>query len=211
MWLATLVVLATLVALAAACPPDPLPSALASRPVDIAQLVRASYALCITSPQCTRRFHITEAPSDEPDWPLFAHLVDRLVVEMQVDVGRAAPIACGDAGAEALYAWRLVLDNYAFCTENELPDERGGCVCRRDKTCHEMAGDEFAFGRATYTLVIVVFIAAVFYYGVRATHELAALRARAPALQPSQVAACAPSSERGVGLRHGAVPVSWRV
>ena len=223
-WLAALV-LALALALVSACPPD-VPPELAARSPESAQLVSASYALCAVSPQCVRRFHLAEVAAGagagagagaDPDWPLFAHLVDRLAVEMRLDVARTAAIACGDAGPEALYAWRLVLDNYAFCTENELPDERGGCVCRRDKTCHELPGEEFAFGRATYTLVVLVFVAAVLYYGVRTTRELAELRARQGGAPEAEAgAAITPtlvqdSEHDGAVLRHGAVPAAWRL
>lgn len=208
-------------------------------------LVYVSHEMCIASQQCRRRFHLyapptpTPAPvsNSGPDWHLFAHLLDRLVDEMHVNATSVAGALCGTlhatndsdavqwpavapgASVEARGLWQLVLDNYSFCTENEVPDATAGCVCRRDKVCHETPGEEFAYSRGTFALIVCAFIGLLLYYGPRAAVEIAELRAaldeaeyrRHVGLQQSQSTGRGTpggdvGDQRGVGASAPAVP-----
>ena len=160
-----------------------VPAALApTRAPEWRRAAVASYALCAASPQCARRFHLVGGSADA-DWPAFAFLFDALLGDMRINVTRIDALLCGADGAGDAYAWQLVLENFYFCTDNEVPDASApsGCVCRRDKVCHETPGDEYAFSRGSYTLVTLAFLFAVVYYGAKNSHDIALLARSAPA------------------------------
>ena len=170
------------------CSAQSVPRVFAGGPDSASNLLTSiSHDLCVVSAQCSRRFFVRPPPAR--DDALFAFLVGRMFDEIRVNASLVLAALCGDAntttGAPSTRGvsieaplWMLLLDNYNFCTDNEIPDETAGCVCRPDKVCHETPGDDFEFSRGTFRLLITAFIGLVCYFSFKNSQEIAALDAR---------------------------------
>lgn len=130
----------------------------------LSALTAHSRSLCETSERCRRRFYMREQ-----DPLLFSYLVEQMLSERALNVSVVHALTCDGTHDDM---WLLYLESMHFCTENELPDVAGGCVCRRNKVCHETPSDKYVINSATYIVLLLALIVVVFYYGITLTRAI---------------------------------------
>lgn len=128
-----------------------------TRPVEYAEVRTISFYLCRSDAECARRFFIDHRALD---YSRYMYLFDRFVAETE---SRQFLIAHFSVDA-VKQGWLYTMRRANFCTENEVLDSEGYCVCRNGKVCHETSGDVFSFDILSLDFLCIVVIVGVFYY-----------------------------------------------
>lgn len=125
--------------------------------MDFRNIRLISFTICRSDPECARRFFID---GQAFDINLFRYFFDRFVVETDSREYLENTFASDLVKQSWLYTMRQA----SFCTDNEVADSDGYCVCKNGKVCHEESSSVFNIDVASFNFVFVVLLIATIYY-----------------------------------------------
>ena len=125
--------------------------------MDFKNIRLISFVICRTDPQCARRFFIDKKTFD---FNQFRYLFERFADEIET----REYLQNNFAKDIVKKAWLQTMRLASFCTENEIPDSHGNCVCKNGKICHEQPANAYSGDGLSFTVVFIVLILVIIYY-----------------------------------------------
>lgn len=122
------------------------------------QNIRAiSFVICRSDPICAKRFYIDRKTFDINQ---FRYLFNTFVDENE----NREYLINNFQNDSVKKAWLRMMRMASFCSENEIPDSSGYCICKNGKICDEKPASVFNGDSFSFTMVFIVLIVITVYY-----------------------------------------------
>lgn len=131
-------------------------------------LERLSFQICAQSDGGCRQRFFWDARERGASDSLFYYLHARMLDDMGVEPAWVLDDMCR---ANSTRTWKIVLDAYHFCSDNEIPDRHGRCICRPGKVCHEEPSGHYLADIGFNNLLILGLIILLVYLFFRSASQ----------------------------------------